>query len=390
MINKKTALILHSSSDLYGASRCVFRTVDALEASGFQSIVVLSGEGPLAAMLREKGIAVVIVKLGIMRRKYMNPKGLLNRLKCLYKANGALSKLIKKENVSLVYSNTAAVWIGAWVAKKKRLRHIWHIHEIIVTPTWFKNFIERYITYTGDLALCVSRAVIENMKPNVPAYMMRLVYNGIDYLPFKEANYDLKAEIGISQETILIGMIARVHFWKGQSYFLDVAKALAERHDHLHFVMVGDAFEGYEYLYDEINAKIKANGLTDKVTNLGYRTDIPNIMSGLDIFMLPSILPDPLPTTVLEAMASAKPVIATAHGGATEMVLNEETGHLVPWDDAEKASLAFDALIEDPSKRLAMGQAGQERVMEHFSIEAYVENMGNVFREFIGRSSSET
>lgn len=389
MINKKTALILHSSSDLYGASRCVFRTVDALEASGFQSIVVLSDEGPLAAMLREKGTAVSIVKLGIMRRKYMNPKGLLNRLKCLYKANGALSKLIKKENVSLVYSNTAAVWIGAWLAKKKRLRHIWHIHEIIVTPTWFKKFIEKYVTYTGDLALCVSQAVIENMKPNVPAYMMKLVYNGIDYLPFKEAHYDLKAELGIAKDTILIGMIARVHFWKGQPYFLDVAKALAARHDHLHFVMVGDAFEGYEYLYDEINAKVEANGLTDKVSNLGYRTDIPKIMSGLDIFMLPSVLPNPLPTTVLEAMAAAKPVIATAHGGATEMVIDGETGYLVPWDEAEKASLAFDELIESPSKRHSMGQAGQERVIEHFSIEAYKENMGKVFREVMNVKNQE-
>ncbi|GGF27672.1 glycosyltransferase family 4 protein [Echinicola rosea] len=381
---KNTVLVLHSSSDLYGASRSLIRSVVGLKEKGYSPIVALSSEGPLSDAIRKEGIEVKIIRLGIIRRKYFNFSGLINRAKYLYRASSALLALVNERNIKLIYTNTTAVWIGAWVAKKKNIKHIWHVREIIETPIWFKNFIERYITYTGDLALCVSQAVIENMKPNVPSYMMKLVYNGINYLPFKEATYDLKDELGIPQDTILIGMIARVHFWKGQSYFLDVAKALAHRHDHLHFVMVGDAFEGYEYLYDEIKDKVKANGLTDKVSNLGYRTDIPNIMSGLDIFMLPSILPDPLPTTVLEAMAAGKPVVATAHGGATEMVLDGETGYLVPWDEAENASLAFDTLITDPSRRLAMGQAGQERVIEHFSIDAYVENMGKVFREFIG------
>lgn len=310
----------------------------------------------------------------------MNPSGLMNRLKFLKLAARQLSKIVDEEEVEVIYSNTAAVWIGAWVAKRKGIKHIWHIHEIIVNPKWFKRFVEKYVGRTGDKIICVSNAVLDNLASNVDRIKMQLLYNGIDYLPFKNANYNLKKELGISDDTILIGMIARVHFWKGQTYFLDVAKELTRRFHNIHFVMVGDAFAGYEYLYDEIKVKIKANGLEGKVTDLGYRTDIPGIMSGLDIFMLPSILPDPLPTTVLEAMAAGKPVVATAHGGATEMVLDKETGYLVPWDDAKEASKAFDKLIHDQSHRSELGSAGQERVIEHFSIGAYINNMGEVFK----------
>ncbi|QDH81486.1 glycosyltransferase family 4 protein [Echinicola soli] len=361
----------------------------AIQQLGMEPIVILPYEGPLVDEIRSLGVVVNILDHGVLRRKNLSPLGLLKLSSQLIQSSWKLRRLVREKGVTLIYTNSNANVVGGIVSMLTGIKHIWHIHEIIQNPKWFKNFLEKYILYTGELSLCVSKAVLENMKPNVPDYKLRLLYNGIDYLPFKEASYDLKSEIGISQDTILIGMIARVHFWKGQPYFLDVAKALAARHDHLHFVMVGDAFEGYEYLYDEIDAKINENGLTGKVSNLGYRTDIPNIMSGLDIFMLPSILPDPLPTTVLEAMAAGKPVIATAHGGATEMVLDGETGYLVPWDDAAKASLAFDTLIEAPSKRLSMGQSGQERVIQHFSIEAYMENMGKVFQEFMGKSSEK-
>ncbi len=206
------------------------------------------------------------------------------------------------------------------------LKHIWHVREIIEHPNWFKKFIQILLQKTGDLVLCVSEATANNYSPVVDKDKLKVIYNGIDYRPFVEADYNLKAEIGIPQNTLLIGMVARVHFWKGQGYFLEVAAQLAQKYKNIHFVMVGDAFSGYEYLYEEIKDQIIRLGLQEKVTDLGYRTDIAGILSGLDIFMLPSILPDPLPTTVLEAMAAGKPVIATAHGGATEMVLDGTTG----------------------------------------------------------------
>lgn len=382
-MEQNTVLVLHSSTDLYGASRSLIRSVIGLRREGFKPIVILSSEGSLADAIRNEDVEVLIIRLGVVRRKYFNFSGLINRLRFMKKASDELKRLAILHHVKVIYTNTTAVWVGAWVAKRLGIKHIWHVREIIEHPSWFKKFIQILLQKTGDLVLCVSNATANNYSPIVAEKKLKVVYNGIDYKPFLEAKYNLKKEIGIDQNTVLIGMIARVHFWKGQPYFLDVARELASKYDNIHFVMVGDAFEGYEYLYDEINHKTKENGLEGKVSDLGYRTDIPNIMSGLDIFMLPSILPDPLPTTVLEAMAAGKPVIATNHGGAKEMVLERETGYLVPWDNAPKAAKAFEQLIEDEKLRITLGNAGQLRVIKDFSIEAYIKNMGEIFQSIL-------
>ncbi|GGZ19742.1 glycosyl transferase [Echinicola pacifica] len=376
-------LVIHSAADLYGASRNLVRSVQAIIEEGMEPIVVLPFDGPLVGEITNTGATVHLLDHGVLRRKNLSPAGLLSLAKQLWHSTKTLTRLIKSENVQLVYTNSNANVVGGLLHFTTKKKHVWHIHEIIQNPRWFKFLLEKYISLTGDSVLGVSQAVLDNMQGNVPSSKLKLIYNGIDYRPFKEADYDLKREIGIPDSHILIGMIARVHFWKGQSYFLDIAKHLAERHDNIHFVMVGDAFTGYEYLYDEIKERIREHGLEGKVSDLGYRTDIPNIMGGLDIFMLPSILPDPLPTTVLEAMAAGKPVIATAHGGATEMVLDGETGFLVPWDRAEIAASKFDNLIKNAGLRHQMGLAGQARVIEHFSVDAYFKNLGQLFRDQI-------
>ena len=147
--------------------------------------------------------------------------------------------------------------------------------------------------------------------------------------------------------------------------------------------MAGDAFPGYEYLYDAVHSLTQKLGLEESVTNLGFRIDIPDILSGLDVFVLPSILPDPLPTTVLEGMAAAKPVIATRHGGATEMVLEGETGFLIPWNNPQEAVLAFEKLIESADLREKLGKAGQQRVNDYFNEEKYLENFGILVSEVV-------
>jgi glycosyltransferase involved in cell wall biosynthesis len=153
--------------------------------------------------------------------------------------------------------------------------------------------------------------------------------------------------------------------------------------------MAGDAFPGYEYLYDAIHSLTQKLGLEDSVTNLGFRLDIPEILSGLDIFVLPSILPDPLPTTVLEGMAAVKPVVATRQGGATEMVIEGETGFLIPWENPQEAVLVFEKLIESAELREKLGKAGQQRVNDYFNEEKYLENFGILVSEVTEQTNSQ-
>jgi glycosyltransferase involved in cell wall biosynthesis len=342
-------------------------------------IVVLSEDGPLVQELQNLGTAVHIHKLGILRRKYFNPSGLLNRIKTILKAKSFLETLMTENRITHIYSNTSAVLVGAFLARNKDVKHIWHLHEILISPGWFVWMMGKIINRNADKVVAVSQAVWDNWKGEVEEFKLVLVHNGIDYRPYLETKTDIRNEIPEIGLKVLIGMIGRINHWKGQGYFLEIARLLVQKHSDIHFVLVGDAFPGTEHLVTEIEEKIKNSGLQAHVSYLGFRKDIPEILKALDIFVLPSILPDPFPTVILEAMASGKPVVATAHGGANEMILESETGLLIPWDDAYSAVASISALVKNGVLRKEMGEKGRSRVLKKFSPEAFQRNFIRLF-----------
>jgi len=206
---------------------------------------------------------------------------------------------------------------------------------------------------------------------------IQVIPNGIPYGEFLEAKGKLKEELGLSQETLLIGMVGRINPGKGQLFFLEIAQNLLKTHSNLHFVLVGDPFPGYEPILEEIKEEIRNKGLETRVSYLGFRKDIPELMDSLDIFVLPSVLPDSFPTVILEAMAASKPVLATRSGGASEMVVEGETGFLIPIGEVESGATALDQLIRNKKLRIEMGQAGRARVLSKFSLEAFEEKIKN-------------
>jgi glycosyltransferase involved in cell wall biosynthesis len=131
--------------------------------------------------------------------------------------------------------------------------------------------------------------------------------------------------------------------------------------------MVGDAFAGYEYLHDNINKLIDANHLQGHVTQLSYRSDIANIYNALDLFILPSLLPDPAPAVVTEAMAAGLPVIVTEQGGAVEMIENNVSGLLIPINNAAAAAVIIEPLLTNQTYRKNMGAQAKKRMQEKFS-----------------------
>ena len=128
-------------------------------------------------------------------------------------------------------------------------------------------------------------------------------------------------------------------------------------------------------MYEQLENNIKNAGLEKQVFYLGYRTDISQIMKGLDIFVLPSIKPDPFPTVVLEAMSLEIPVVATAQGGALEQVLDGVTGIHIPIDNPSFSAEKMEPLLLDAALRKSYGKKGKERVEEHYALEVFEKNI---------------
>ena len=119
---------------------------------------------------------------------------------------------------------------------------------------------------------------------------------------------------------------------------------------------------------------IKRKNLFDRVFYLGYRADVPQVLASIDLLVLPSTSPDPLPTVVLEAMAACKPILATEQGGALEMIIENDTGKFMPLANAQQAASILANLLSDKTALKEMGEAGRRRVEKEFSPAAFAEN----------------
>ncbi|MDO6439633.1 glycosyltransferase family 4 protein [Cyclobacterium sp. 1_MG-2023] len=375
----KRVMMLHGSSDLYGASKIFLFTASILKESGVYVIVILSEEGPLADELRKLGVQVKLIRLGIIRRKYFNAKGLINRVKVIFKAYKQLGELAKAENITHIYSNTAAVWVGAFLSRVKGYTHVWHLHEIIVKPKFFSLWMGKLVQYNSDRVIVVSQAVKNHWEKYVSGNKLQLIYNGIDYNPYLCQSVGLRKELGIPEEAMVIGMIGRVNSWKGQEYFLEISEELNKKFLNLYFLLIGDAFPGEEHLFEGLEQRILEKEFSDRIYNLGFRKDISDVLATMDIFILPSILPDPFPTVILEAMAAAKPVVATAQGGALEMIDHGTTGYHIPLHKASESAAIIGDLIGNKSQINRIGKEARKSVVGNFSLSKYRQEILSIF-----------
>lgn len=367
-------LILNTTSDLYGGSRILSIVASILKEGGHKPIVVLSEHGPLVVELERLGVEWRIVRLGILRRKYMSLSGIINRAKVTGKAWSALNKLIDEHKIDTVYSNTTGVFIGAFLAKRRKLKHIWHVHEIITKPKFFTVIMGHLLGRYADLVVVVSDAVKKHWLKHVSGAPIERIYNGINTSPFEIREGDLKQVLNIAPSELIVMMIGRVNHWKGHHYFLDIAEKLLSTRKDIHFVLAGDAFAGNEHLVEILESRISTIEHKDKIHYLGYRNDIPNLLASADLFILPSTEPDPFPTVILEAMASSKCVAATAHGGALEMIEEGRTGILIPFDNAVDASRQVESLLNAETLK-HMGALGRDRIQQLYSLEAFKGNI---------------
>jgi glycosyltransferase involved in cell wall biosynthesis len=381
-------LALHVVSDMYGSSKVLLQAVTSLKQKGHNVCVVVSEEGPLTIALQNAGIQTKIIRLGILRRRYFNFLGIINRAVVLTRAFFALKKLCKAQQIDLIYTNTAPVVVGGLLAKFTGIKNVWHLHEILEKESFMHRFFGKLINATASKVMVVSNAVYYNWAGVIDKSKMVTVYNGykaddVAAVNVAPAITNLREHLGITSNTVVVGMVGRINNIKGQPYFIEIAAAAKAAGLNCHFVMIGDAYTGYEYLYKTLEQQIQNLGLQDMVTNLYYQPNAASLIKDLDIFVLPSIKPDSFPVVVLEAMAAGKPVLATAQGGVLEQIDDCVTGFLVPINDAKTATEKLGVLVNSLFIRTKMGEAGKQKLQTQFSEEAFNVNIVNQICNFV-------
>ena len=205
MKNKKI-LILHSSNDLYGASKIFLQIIELLKSNGHQIHVVLPSKGPLDKMISQiKGTHVSYYSLGVLRKKYLNPLGLINRLVANIKAITFLSNYIKDHSIDLVYTNTSTILCGGIAAKKNGVPSVFHIHEIPTGNKLYEFLSGKIINWYSSKVLTVSNSVKKHWLKYIDDKKIERIYNGIIF-----SKTDSLIKLERDQDDFVITSVARL------------------------------------------------------------------------------------------------------------------------------------------------------------------------------------
>jgi glycosyltransferase involved in cell wall biosynthesis len=248
------------------------------------------------------------------------------------------------------------------------------------------GFIERRVLHrTVDAAIGNSNAVLRDLSAEgINESKLRLVYNGIDAGAFTNEMVDRSTArrlLGISDGALVFSVVANLHPYKGHR---DLLPALAALSDALHSdwlcLIVGK--DVHDHL-PELRRLCLKYGLSRNVRFLGPRRDVPIILSASDIHISASHQ-EGLPNNIIEAMCARLPVVATAVGGVPELVVDGQTGYLLPPQDAGRMTGALVALAQAPIRRNAFGEAGYARAVSHFSIDHNVVAFESIYASLAG------
>lgn len=245
-------------------------------------------------------------------------------------------------------------------------------------PGWKINLFalaERFLARFTDRIITVSDALKKDIlnKEKIPAKQLTTIYNGIDMDSFN-SNVDtlaVRKSLGLPPLGQVVGTIARLAPQKGVTYFLRAASLLKDYQ--VNFIVVGDG-----PLREQLERETVELGLQDRVTFAGQRDNIPAVLPVFDIFVLPSVT-EGLPLTILEAMATARPVVATTVGGIPEVIQEGKNGLLVAPRDPEALAVALAGLLAERERAARMGAAGKSLVQERFTVASMVEKTVNLY-----------
>lgn len=249
----------------------------------------------------------------------------------------------------------------------------------------YRPFVDQYVALSSDLAGYLRRQV------GVPERRVAQIYNGVDVQRFHPAGGGRAVLPGSpfnDPALFVVGTVGRMQTVKAQTLLASAfARALALQpalRSRLRLVMVGEG-----PLRAEAQALLAAAGASDLAWLPGERADVPDVMRGLDCFVLPS-LAEGISNTILEAMATGLPVLATQVGGNAELVVEGATGLIMPSGDIEAMAQALVSLAGNPDRAQSMGQAGRARVERQFSLPAMVSAYQGLYDRLLTEAFTRT
>jgi glycosyltransferase involved in cell wall biosynthesis len=349
-----------------GGQRQSLFLVKELRRRGYLVYFVVQPESPLHSQAAEAGLPVIPLRM---------------RSEADLAAAFRLSRAMKKRNCRLVHFHEAhGLAVGATAARWARVP-LRFISRRVDFPLQTSSFSFRKYTRDVDAIIAISEGVKKVLLDSgIPWSLVRVIPSGIDFSPFREvACRDfLRREFSFPPDDYLVGIVAALEDHKGHADLIQAAKILKEQAPKVRIIVVGTGS-----LRLKLDKQAHALGVEDIVFFLGFRKDVPQILASLDLFVLSSHL-EGMGSSLLDAMASRLPIVATRAGGIPEVITHGETGLLVPPRDPVSLAQAILTLYRDKERATRMAQRGYQAVHRKFSVEAMAEKVISLYESCAG------
>jgi sugar transferase (PEP-CTERM/EpsH1 system associated) len=372
MSGRERVKVAHVITELNvgGAEQLLVNTVECTNRERFEPLVVAlyAGNTRLADRIRAQGVAVVC--LG-MTAKW--------RVDGLWR----FFRLLRRERPAILHG-----WLFHAIVVARIIGRIAGV-PIVVSARHNVNIggsarerVNRWTNWLDDRTIAVSESIrqVEVTRGRSSAERVVTILNGVPRMAFPpraEARRRLRAEFDLPAQAVVLGTVARLHKQKGHAVLARAVQQLVERFPLVHCVWVGDGEEK-----GRLETLVGKLGISAHVRFAGSRSDVPDLLAGMDLFVLPSHW-EGMPVAILEAMAAGLPVVATAVGGTPEVVEDETTGLLPPPRDPVALAEAISRLLRDPERARRMGEAGRKRVETEFSMDANVRRVEALYEQLL-------
>ncbi|MBC8252547.1 MAG: glycosyltransferase family 4 protein [Ardenticatenia bacterium] len=384
-----TVLFLNHTALLGGGAETVLMQIVAtLDRQRFRPVIALPS-GTLMDVLSGQADTLVEEVRFIGLTRTFNPLRLFVYCLHLVKCTLSLIRVIRRHSPDVIYANSYYSGIlGILAGKFVRLPVVWHVHDIY-PPNVFSRTAVPLLGRLCARMIAISGAVKENLQSyRVSSHKIRLVHNGVDTAAYDQIDAAtgerVRRELGISGHRHVVGTIGQPVPRKRLEDFVQAAALVLERFPDVVFVVVGQPISAGGVRYEQKVKKLLDDmGSWDHFVFTGFRPDIPEILSAFDLFILASE-EEPFGLVIIEAMAAAKPVVATRVGGIPEILEDGMAGVLVPPRRPRALAEAIITLLEDEVKAQAMGREGRRVVGERFSVWAQVRSIEAVLLESLG------
>jgi glycosyltransferase involved in cell wall biosynthesis len=391
-MNNQRINVLHVLRDLgVGGTQEVVKTLaKELSKHNCRPIVCAFEDGYLRQEIEKSGVKVEILKCRSYRFSNV-PQFVAYLLSTRRKLNA----LIQKYNIEIVQVHAIpliALLLLTLTVRTDMKVLIWTIHNVkffhVHKPLIRRMYETLYRLGANRVSgiIAVSDEVRSSIIRRIGPVQKKIstIYNGVDVSEYEHISGSeiVKKSLGLNQDELVISTVATLTTQKGHKYLIDAASTIVSRYPNVIFCFIGDG-----PLKKQLQTRVRSLNLSEKIRFLGNQTEIPEILGASDFFVLPSLW-EGLSIALLEAMAAAKPIVATSVSGTQLVMIPNKTGIVVKPGDSSQLATAIIKLISNPIMAKNMGITARKRAIEAFSAQKQAKDHMVLYRRLIGETNN--